>query len=240
MRKVLIADASEQWRELLGRAMGGEYQIRSCADGRQALAIVEEFHPDVLVMDLMLSGTDGFGVLKALDEGPYKPRIIVTGRYFSQFITSSLERYEVDFLVMKPCTAQCITDRVSEVLAQAEPLRYLDPVDHINAMLVALNAPASQQGFRFLRSGILRLMEDPTQQLTKNLYPAIATEFNTSPANVEKSMRTTVVTAWKRRNNETWRLYFPTTSTGQIPKPTTGQFLARLTDAALSSQRRRA
>ena len=240
MRKVLIADASDQWRELLGRAMEHEYRIRSCADGRQVLAMLEEYQPDVLVMDLMLSGADGLSVLKALDAAPCKPRVIVTGRYFSNFITTSLERYEVDFVVLKPCTAQCITDRVAEVLEQTEPVRCPDPVDHINAMLVALGAPASQQGFRFLRSGILLLMEDPTQQLTKSLYPAIAAEFNTSATNVEKGMRTTVSAAWRRRSDAVWRAYFPATSSGQIPKPTAGQFLARLTDAALSAARRRA
>ena len=242
MRKILIADASEQWRELLERAMGAEFHVRTSPDGPRTLQLAAEFEPDVLVMDLMLAGTDGLGVLKVLEGSPTRPRVIVTGRYFSNFITNALERYQVDDLILKPCTVQSITERVAEVLAQVEgePVRLTDPEDHITALLVRLGAPTSQQGFRFLRTGILLMMEDPGQQLTKSLYPAIAEVYGTSPANVEKGLRTTVTTAWQKRRDNVWRAYFPTAPGGQIPKPTAGQFLRRLTDEVLSVSRKRA
>ena len=63
MRKVLIADASEQWRESLEKALGQDYCVRTSPDGPRTLELVEQFEPDVLVMDLMLSGTDGLSVL---------------------------------------------------------------------------------------------------------------------------------------------------------------------------------
>ncbi len=242
MQKVLIADASEQWRELLERAVRCEYHVRTCGDGMRALEIMDVFQPDVLVMDLMLSGTDGLSVLKALDNRPIRPRIIITGRYFSHFITSSLERYRVDHVILKPCTIQSIVERMTDVLTIdcEEPVRNQDPYEYVTALLVALGAPASQQGFRFLRSGILLLMQDPTQQLTKELYPAIAREHNTSAVNVEKGLRTTVTRAWLNRRDDVWRCYFPVTAAGQVPKPTAGQFLQRLADAAISIKRKMA
>ena len=115
-----------------------------------------------------------------------------------------------------------------------------DPFDYITALLVRLGAPTSQQGFRFLRRGVMLMMADPAQQLTKVLYPALAAEFDTSPANVEKALRTTVTTAWTRRRDEVWRNYFPLTPAGQIPRPTAGQFLSRLADATASMNRRQA
>ena len=242
MRKVLIADASEQWRELLERALGEGYHVRTSPDGLRTLALAEEFEPDVLVMDLMLSGTDGLSVLKALEGRPNRPRIIVTGRYFSNFITNALERYQVDDMILKPCAVQTITDRVAEVLEleEDEGVQSQDPYDYITALLVNLGAPTSQQGFRFLRTGILLLMEDPGQQLTKSLYPAIAAQYGTSNINVEKGLRTTVTTAWLGRRDNVWRAYFPPAPNGQIPKPTAGQFMSRLTDAVLSVNRKRA
>ena len=242
MRKILIADGSEPWRELLERTLGEEYHVRTSPDGPRTLQLAAEFEPDVLVMDLMLAGTDGLGVLKALEGSPTRPRVIITGRYFSNFITNALERYQVDDLILKPCTVQCIADRVAEILVQiqGEPVRLPDPEDHITGLLVRLGAPTSQQGFRFLRTGILLMMEDPGQQLTKSLYPAIAEVYGTSAANVEKSLRTTVTTAWQKRRDNVWRAFFPTAAGGQIPKPTAGQFLRRLTDEVLSVSRRRA
>lgn len=242
MHKVLIADASGQWRELLEKAMEPDYLVRSCADGEQALELARELRPDVLVIDLLLAEVDGLTILKRLQEQGIRPRTIVTGRYFSNFITAALERYQVDDLVMKPCTVAGITDRVAQVLAQEEtaPVLEQDPYDAITAVLVELGAPTSQQGFRFLRSGVIRMMADPSQQLTKSLYPAIAAEFGTSKENVEKGLRTTVTTAWTKRRDSVWRTYFPPAPNGQIPKPTAGQFLARLTDVMYSARRRRA
>ncbi len=242
MRKVLIADTSEHWRELLEQALGQDYLVRSCSDGQQALELAEQLRPDVLVMDLLLTGTDGLSVIRSLRERSDGPRIIVTGRYFSNFITTALERYQVDSLLLKPCTIQCIAEHVADVLSQGQEDQPVlqDPYDHITALLVRLGAPTSQQGFRFLRRGILLLMEDPGQQLTKSLYPALAEEFSTSPSNVEKALRTTVTTAWTRRRDEVWRVYFPQAPGGLIPKPTAGQFLVRLADAVRSTLRKQA
>ncbi len=242
MRKVLIADASEPWRDLLARTMDQEYRIRTCADANQTMELVTSFEPDVLVMDLMLAGADGLSVLKSMEGRSTRPKIIITGRYFSGYITTSLERYQVDLAVLKPCSARSIAERVAELLSLAEdaPVQSPDPYDWITAMLVSLGTRTSQQGFRFLRIGIQLLMEDPHQQLTKQLYPEIARLHGTSAANVEKSIRTTVATAWSNRREEIWRRYFPPAPNGQIPRPTSGQFLARITDAALSALRRRA
>lgn len=242
MHKILVADASDQWRSVLEQALGQTHQVFCCCDGDQALKQAARLRPDVVVLDLMLAGTDGLSVIKGLQEQSLSPRIIVTGRYFSNFATMALERYQVDSMILKPCSVQSITQRVEELLEQQTPQLPVcqDPYDSITALLVQLGARTSQQGFRFLRVGILLLMEDPGQQLTKSLYPAIAAEFRTSKANVEKSMRTTVANAWANRRDEVWRAYFPTTANGQIPRPTTGQFLSRLADAIACTCRRQA
>lgn len=241
MHKILVADASEQWREILAKKLGPEYEVSGCADGLQAQELVRRMEPDVLVLDLMLAGADGLSVVKALREQPKCPRIIVTGRYFSNFTSAALERYQVDSIMLKPCTPQSIADRVEELLFQEECAAvHRDPFDYITTLLVTMGVRTSQQGFRFLRLGMLMMLEDPGQQLTKQLYPAIAREFKTSANNVEKAMRTTVTTAWMNRRDEVWRIYFSLAPGGQIPKPTTGQFLIRMTDAVRCALRRQA
>lgn len=242
MRKVLIVDVSEHWRDVMERELGKLHQVCSCGDGIHALALAERFRPDVVIMDLMLPGVDGLNVLKKLREQSERMKIIVTGKYFSNFVNMALERYQVDSAMLKPCTAQSVTERVAELMEMDSPDAPVcqDPFDCITALLVRLGAPTSQQGFRYLRRGILLLMEEPNQQLTKSLYPAIAAEFETSPANVEKALRTTVTTAWKKRREEVWRNYFTQAPSGQIPRPTAGQFLNRLADAVQSTVRRQA
>ena len=242
MHKILIADAAEVWREKLAQALGREYEVLAFPDGEQAFAAAERFRPDVLVLDLLLAGVDGLTLIKRLREWEDCPRFIVTGRYFSNYMTTALERYQVDELIMKPCTTQSVADHIADVLSQnREEIPVCpDPYDYITAMLVRMGAPTSQQGFRFLRRGVMRMMEDPCQQLTKSLYPALAAEFGTSATNVEKAMRTTVTAAWNRRRDEIWRRYFPPAPSGQIPRPTAGQFLVRLAATVRSAMRRQA
>ena len=242
MHKILIADTSEDWREQLERTLGEDYQVRSSADGYQVLQLLQTYQPDVLVLDLMLQGTDGLSVIKALHDSSPVPRIIVTGRYFSNFTTGALERCRVDSIMLKPCSVRSVAERVGELLAeQNAPVPVCqDPYDYITGLLVSLNAPASQQGFRLLRRGIRSLMDNPNQQLTKHLYLDLAKEFKTSPGNVEKALRTTVTTAWTRRRDEVWRRYFPPAPSGEIPRPTAGQFLIRLSDVVRSAMRQQA
>lgn len=241
MHKVLIADGSESWRLSLERTLGEAYQVECCADGAQALELLSRFQPEVLVMDLMLARVDGLSVLQTMSAMENRPRVIMTGKYFSNYVNAAMERFQVDFAVLKPCSAVGIAERVGELVVQTVPLlRRVDPYDCVTAVLLSLNAPTSQRGFRYLRDGILLMMEDPGQQLTKSLYPAIAKRNGTTIANVEKCIRTTVHSAWKRRREEAWRQYFPLAPNGQIPRPTSGQFLTRMADAMTISLRRQA
>lgn len=232
MHKILIADASEGWRQLLKRELEAQaYQVELCADGAQALARIRELQPEVVVLDLMLPRMDGLSLVRAVSALQPKPRMIVTGRHINDFAAAALDRFGVESVMLKPCTAENVVERVGELVVHTLPLlRSPDPFDRVTALLLSLNAPTSQRGFRYLRDGILLLMEDPDQQLTKALYPAIARKYDTSPGNVEKCIRVTVRCAWERRRDEVWMQYFPLAPSGGIPKPTAGQFLRRMTD----------
>ena len=66
MRKILIVDVSEHWREVMERELAKDHQVRSCGDGLRALDLAGQFRPDVVIMDLMLPGVDGLNVVKKL------------------------------------------------------------------------------------------------------------------------------------------------------------------------------
>ena len=66
MAKVLLADANEEFRALLAGAIEktGEFTVvGSTGDGAEALRLVEEQKPDLLILDTVLPGMDGFGLL---------------------------------------------------------------------------------------------------------------------------------------------------------------------------------
>ena len=83
--KVLLADANEEFRALLAGAIGktGEFTVvGSTGDGLEALRLAEEQKPDLLILDTVLPGLDGFGILRRLPELG-APKAIVLSGYFS-------------------------------------------------------------------------------------------------------------------------------------------------------------
>ncbi|MER3438544.1 MAG: hypothetical protein C4346_13700 [Chloroflexota bacterium] len=79
---VLVADDDPEARDLLTRSLGADdFRIRAVASGQEALAEIRRHQPDVLVLDLMMNGVDGFEVIAALRQDPATrdlPIIIVT------------------------------------------------------------------------------------------------------------------------------------------------------------------
>jgi signal transduction histidine kinase len=65
--KVLVVDDDPAMRVLLRRQLEKEgFEIIEAVDGRQGLAMAREFHPDVITLDVMMPGIDGWSVLKTI------------------------------------------------------------------------------------------------------------------------------------------------------------------------------
>lgn len=65
--KILIADDDHVTRTLLEETLALEgYRVRSVADGASVLGAVLRDRPDLVVLDVMMPGTDGFSVLQRL------------------------------------------------------------------------------------------------------------------------------------------------------------------------------
>ena len=68
--KIMLTDSDEEARGMLQDALErtGRFLVTaSTGDGEQALRLIEETKPDLLVLDLILPGLDGLGILRRLD-----------------------------------------------------------------------------------------------------------------------------------------------------------------------------
>ena len=93
---VVIADASEEYRTILKKTMEstGEFQVvGSAGSGVEALRLVQQLYPQLLIMDLVLPELDGFGLLKQLQSmGDRAPKIIVVSAFCVQLFIQALQR----------------------------------------------------------------------------------------------------------------------------------------------------
>ena len=69
--RILIADDNPQGVELLEAYLSdGDYEIRTAADGEETLKQVADWHPDLILLDIMMPKISGFEVCKRLRADP--------------------------------------------------------------------------------------------------------------------------------------------------------------------------
>lgn len=77
---ILVVEDDPILKNLLGHTFAGKYQTLYANDGNEAIALFEQYHPALILLDLMLPTMDGFAVLqsvRARTDGTEKTPIIV-------------------------------------------------------------------------------------------------------------------------------------------------------------------
>ena len=79
MIRVLVVDDHEVVRQGLRFVLEQEPDVEvvgECADGHAAVAAIRAVEPDVVLLDLVMPGLDGLGVLRAIEDRPRRPAVI--------------------------------------------------------------------------------------------------------------------------------------------------------------------
>lgn len=230
--KILIADASEDFRNALAETLQGTYHIRTADNGLQALDLLRTFLPDILVLDLMLPQLDGLTLLQKAAETSIRPVTLATSRFYSNYVTEAVVRLGVSYAMVKPCSINAAIARITDLSQQLHTPAFTtpDPRVLISNALLRLGIATKLRGYGYLREAIMLLAKDPNQSITKELYPAVAAQFHGSAVQVERSIRSAIHTAWEHRDNQIWQLYFPANDSGLIPRPTNAAMISRLAD----------
>ena len=234
-RKVLIADGSEEFRTALAEALQKTYHVQTCREGSDALAHLQSFRPDILVLDLMIPGLDGISILQAAVESGICPMVLAITSFQTEYITESLNALRVEYLMTRPCDIRATVNRIGDLRRkiQSPGRSQRDITNCICDGLAALRIPPKRRGYGYLREGIRLVMAQPTLSMTKELYPAIGKIFGDDPKNVERAIRTAIDCGWKNRDDRIWQIYFPPGTDGQIPRPSNAAFICRLADCLL-------
>lgn len=233
--KILVADSSDDFRSAIADALHDIHHVRTATNGVQALQLLQSFRPDMMVLDLMLPEIDGITVLQRATESGCKPTVLATTCYLSDYITSSIQKFGVGFLMIKPCLVSAIISRLTDLSEQLQqPLfSHQDPKAHITSTLLRLGIPTKLRGYSYLREAVIFMAQDPAQSVTKELYPNVAAQFGASAMQVERSIRSAIQAAWEHHDPQIWQFYFCADETGLIPRPTNAHMITRLADVLL-------
>ena len=114
-----IADDDAKMIRLVRRNLEqAGYRVVAATDGLSALDLFESEEPDLLVLDIMMPGMDGYEVLRRIREFSWTPVIILSGRDEEQDIVRGLELGADDY-VIKPFAPAELRARVQAVLRRA-------------------------------------------------------------------------------------------------------------------------
>lgn len=91
------------------------FQVSAVRDGNAALALLEKHIPDLVVLDVMLPGADGFSILRWIRDRSEAPVIFITARREEIDRIAGLELGADDYVV-KPFSPQELVSRVRAVL----------------------------------------------------------------------------------------------------------------------------
>ncbi|PKL74727.1 MAG: hypothetical protein CVV27_19035 [Candidatus Melainabacteria bacterium HGW-Melainabacteria-1] len=103
--RILIVDDKTLNRDILARMLEPiGFLIRQAVDGQEAMTIVETWMPDIVLLDLVMPGLSGKGLIQALRSGKKGDtlKIIVTTASVSEFERVSAEELGADALIDKP------------------------------------------------------------------------------------------------------------------------------------------
>ncbi len=239
---VIIADNSEDFCAALITALqkAKGFQILGTAnDGEQAVRMVMETKPQILVLDLMLAKKDGLAVLKAISAMESKPLVLATSGFITDYVASSAANLGVRYLMLKPCDMEAVVERMTE-LRGAPAIRTLHGSHNtqpnietlVTNIIHEIGVPAHIKGYQYLREAIMIAVEDMDviNAITKVLYPQVAKTFQTTPSRVERAIRHAIEVAWDRGDLDTLQRFFGYTVSNTKGKPTNSEFIALIAD----------
>ena len=119
--RILLADDNADMRDYVQRLLRKQYEVLAVADGEAALASALEWHPHLILSDIMMPRLDGFGLLHGIraDESlKHVPVILLCGRAGEEARIEGLSSGADDYLV-KPFSARELEARISSHLAMA-------------------------------------------------------------------------------------------------------------------------
>ena len=239
---VLIADSAEDFCSGLTAALQrseGFQVVGTAGDGEQAIRMIGERKPDVLVLDLMLSKQDGISVLKAISGMERRPVTLATSAFLTEYVSSAAASLGVRYLMLKPCDMAALVERLEEIRG-GESLRYPAPrradktsiETMVTGIIHEIGVPAHIKGYQYLREAIIIAVNDMDviNAITKVLYPQVAKTFGTTPSRVERAIRHAIEVAWDRGDLDTLQSFFGYTVSNTKGKPTNSEFIALIAD----------
>ena len=235
------ADGSE--KESLG-ALG--YNVIAVAEtGTEGADLICKHRPDVVLCDTFLPGLDAMSILDEIKKKAWNGVFIAMSSCQNDMLAAKLMEAGVDYFIVRPFSFNYLSRRILTLTEEKRMGRTLpafraapqinDRFDLENCvadLMRQIGVPAHILGYKFIRRSIMLALNDGEilSSITKELYPTVAHDFNTTPSRVERAIRHAIEVAWARGDIDVLNTLFGYTVKTSKGKPTNGEFISMLAD----------
>lgn len=259
---VLIADDNQEFSMTLATYLKNQDDmivVGRAKDGNEALDMIPNLMPDVVLLDVIMPHLDGIGVLEKINmiKMNKRPICIMLSAVGQDKITRKAVELGAEYYVVKPFDIELLITRIRELKnyrpAQTNSFitkemtipkpQYIEisnskekKEENLEALVTnvihEVGVPAHIKGYQYLREAIIMVVNDidVINQITKSLYPKIAEKFNTTPSRVERAIRHAIEVAWGRGQQDVVENIFGYTISASKGKPTNSEFIAMISD----------
>lgn len=229
-------------------------------NGKDAIDMIKDTQPDVVLLDMVMPQMDGITVVENIKKKTSmlkNPAFIILSAVGGEQMTEEAFQAGANYFLMKPFDKDILVNKIRRIGKRPvrpvpgkvleAPLKAATPEEaamnreeymkehletDITKMLHELGIPAHIKGYQYLRDAISMVVRDREmmEAVTKILYPEIAKKNYTSSSRVERAIRHAIEVAWGRGSLEVIDELFGYTISTGKGKPTNSEFIALIAD----------
>lgn len=254
---VLISDDNQEFARTLANYLEKQDDmevIGIAKDGMEAVDMIANTMPDIAILDVIMPHLDGIGVLEKINmmKSDRRPICIMLSAVGQDKITQKAIELGAEYYVVKPFDIELLIQRIREMknyrpsqnnnfIAREVKQKYIEVQDKkaeenlealVTNVIHEVGVPAHIKGYQYLREAIMMVVNDieVINQITKSLYPKIASRYSTTPSRVERAIRHAIEVAWSRGQTDVVESIFGYTVSASKGKPTNSEFIAMIAD----------
>lgn len=193
---------------------------------------------NLILLDLIMPKKDGISVLEEIKDLENLPKIIVLTSYNTPEIIRKVANLGVNYFMLKPFELTELERKILECTKSIQKSNKIIDLYHNNLQIAITNilhelgVPSHIKGYSYIREGITEVFFNPSVigGITKELYPKIADEFNTTVSRVERAIRHAIEVSWNRGNWDLMQEIFGYSVDIDKAKPTNSEFIITVAD----------
>ncbi len=238
--EVLIVDDNIQLIELVKEYFKNSKVVEikdEAHEGKEGIEKLEKGNYDLVILDLIMPSYDGLYFLEQMKKKNINTKVIVATSYNAQEVIREVSDYGANYYILKPFDLDVLEKRILEACNKKQDSKNIDLGYNnlqisITKILHELGIPSHIKGYQYIRDGVGLIFENPDMigGITKELYPELASKFDTTVSRVERAIRHAIEVSWNRGNWDLMEEIFGNSVDIDRAKPTNSEFIVTVAD----------